>query len=316
MIQPTAFSEASNFVKGVDTTFMVILGIAFAFLVSLTALMIYFIFRYRKEKNPEATQIKGSVGLEIAWTVIPGILVIIMFFYGWAGYKPMRNPPEDAMKVKSIARMWNFSFQYENGKTTDTLYVPADQPVVLELISLDVIHSLYIPAFRVKEDMVPGKNKTMWFTAHNPGSYDLFCAEYCGLQHSYMTSGVRVMKPEEFKKWYQDTTTVDIAEDAATPGQAGERLVKKYGCNACHSLDGSKLVGPTFLGLYGKEVRVKTDGQTRTLVADEEYLRRSVYEPDADIVKGFNKGLMLSYKDQISEEELDKIIEFMKSLNE
>ncbi|MBL4560514.1 MAG: cytochrome c oxidase subunit II, partial [Labilibaculum sp.] len=143
-----AIPYASNFVKGVDTSFEVILGIIFFFLIAITATMIYFVFRYRKERNPKATQIHGSVPLEILWTVIPTILVMVMFYYGWMGYKPMKEVPDDAFTIKSVGRMWNWQFEYENGKKTDTLYVPLDRAVKLDLIALDVLHSLYIPSFR------------------------------------------------------------------------------------------------------------------------------------------------------------------------
>ena len=151
------------------------------------------------------------------------------------------------MRVTAIARMWNFQFEYANGKRTDSLYVPVNQPVVLDLVALDVLHSLYIPAFRVKEDMVPGRDKVMWFIPGQVGAYDLFCTEYCGLEHSYMYTGVRVMQEEEFDEWLSDTTAAApvIAEDA-TPADRGYQILMKNGCNACHSSDGSRLVGPSY----------------------------------------------------------------------
>ncbi len=306
--------DASNFVSGVDTAFMVILGISLFFLVGITLTMIWFIYRYNQKRNPKATQIKGSTLMEALWTGIPTLIVLVMFYFGWAGWKPMKNPPEDAMRVKSVARMWVFNFEYENGKRTDTLYVPQGEPVVLDLVSLDVIHSLYIPAFRVKEDMVPGKEKTMWFQSDKPGKYDLFCAEYCGLQHSYMYTSVVVMPPDEFDRWYTDTTAVIVSAAEEKPGARGFQIMRLNGCNACHSSDGSKLVGPSYKGLWGSTVTVTTDGEEREVVADEEYIRRAIYEPNADVVEGYNKGLMLSYRDLISEEDLQDIIEYLKTL--
>ncbi|MFW5710108.1 MAG: cytochrome c oxidase subunit II, partial [Bacteroidota bacterium] len=199
------YSEASNFVEGVDRAFVFILSVAIFFLVSITIAMVYFIIRYNKKKNPKATQIKGSVTLEVLWTAIPLVLVLLMFYYGWTGWRPMQKAPEDTFNIKSISRMWSWAFEYDNGKMTDTLYVPQGQPVKLDLISQDVIHSLYIPAFRVKQDIVPGRNGMMWFVAEKPGRYDLFCTEYCGLRHSYMETEVVVLTPEEFEKWYADT---------------------------------------------------------------------------------------------------------------
>ena len=148
-------TQASNFVQGVDMAFLVILGISFFFLIGLTVVMLVFIYKYNNKKNPKATQIEGSVKLEIIWTVVPFLLTMLMFYYGWAGWKPMQKAPEDAMEITVYGRMWNFSFEYENGRRTDTLFLPKDQPVKLNLVAMDVLHSLYIPAFRVKQDMVP-----------------------------------------------------------------------------------------------------------------------------------------------------------------
>jgi len=308
--------DASNFVSGVDTAFMLILGISLLFLVGITTTMIYFIVKYNQKRNPKAKQIEGSTKLEIIWTVIPTILVLIMFYFGWAGWRPMKNPPKDAMEITAIARMWSFQFKYENGKVMDSLYVPKDQPVKLNLEALDVIHSLYIPAFRVKEDMVPGRTKNMWFVAKSEGEYDLFCTEYCGLQHSYMITGVKVLPQEEFDTWYADTTATVLSEaEGALPGAKGLALIRQNGCNACHSSDGSALVGPSFLGTYGATHVVITDGEEREITVDDDYIKRSIYEPNADIVKGYNQGLMLSYKDLISEDEIQDIIDYIQSLN-
>ncbi|MFO7670898.1 MAG: cytochrome c oxidase subunit II [Bacteroidales bacterium] len=310
--------EASNFVHGVDLAFMLILGISAFFLIGLTILMIVFIYKYRKEKHPRAVQNEGSTRLELIWTAIPLILVLIMFYFGWMGWRPMKNPPDEAMHVKAIARMWNFQFQYENGKITDTLYVPLNEPVILDLVALDVLHALYIPAFRVKEDMVPGQDKVMWFIPGTVGRFDLFCAEYCGLEHSYMNSAVIVMPGDEFEAWITDTTAVTgpaVGSEASLADQ-GWAVLQKNGCNACHSQDGSKLVGPSYLSGWGTTRTVLTGREEREQVMDEEYVKRSIYDPNADIVKGYGKGLMLSYEGMVSEEELKLIIEYLKELNE
>ncbi|WP_321289261.1 cytochrome c oxidase subunit II [uncultured Sunxiuqinia sp.] len=309
-----ASPQASNFVEGVDKAFIIIFAVCFFFLIGLTAAMIYFIFRYNKKRNPKATQIEGSTTLEIVWTVIPTILVLVLFYYGWAGWIPMKTAPKDSFEIDVVARMWNFTFQYENGKRTDTLFVPQDKPVKLNLKSLDVVHSLYIPAFRVKEDVVPGREKFLWFTPTNEGIYDLFCAEYCGLQHSYMINLVKVMPQEEFNTWYTDTTQQAASENIDSPTEAGKRIMTNIGCFACHSQDGSKLVGPSFKGIYGHEVTVKTGGETRTVMVDDEYIKRSIYEPNADVVEGFNKGLMVSYQGQLTDTEVEQIIEYLKTL--
>jgi cytochrome c oxidase subunit 2 len=307
--------DASNFVEGVDRAFVITLGFSFLFLIVLTFLMILFIVKYRRSKHPKAVQIKGNTKLEIAWTGGALVLVLVLFYYGWAGWKPMMTPPDDAMKIKAIARMWQFQFVYDNGKVTDTLYVPVNQSVVLDLVALDVIHSLYIPAFRVKEDMVPGMKKDMWFRAQRVDEFDIFCAEYCGLQHSYMYTGVNVLSEEDFDRWYTDTTAAKPA--AGVPEwEGGLNVMRKNGCNVCHSSDGSKLVGPSYQGLFGNARVVETGGVDREVVADSTYIRTAIFDPDADVVKGFNRGLMLSYEGLVTEEEIGLIIEYLKHLNQ
>lgn len=308
---------ASNFVAGVDLAFMVILGVAVIFLIGLTTLMIVFIHKYRRDRHPKAIQNEGSTKLEMIWTIIPLILVLVMFYFGWMGWRPMKNPPDEAMHVKAIARMWDFSFEYENGKFTDTLYVPINEPVILDLVALDVLHSLYIPAFRVKEDMVPGQEKVMWFIPGTEGEFDLFCTEYCGLEHSYMFTGVIVLPKEEFDTWLLDTTeVVAVTDSELTLADQGFQILTKNGCNACHSSDGSKLVGPSYLGGWGGTRTVATGRDERDVAVDEEYVKRSIYDPNADVVKGYGKGLMLSYEGMVSEEEVSLIIEYLKELNE
>lgn len=307
-------TQASNFVQGVDTVFLIILGISFAFLIGLTVVMLVFIYKYNKKRNPKATQLEGSTKLEIVWTVIPFVLTLVMFYYGWAAWKPMTKPPKDAMEVTVYGRMWNFSFEYENGKRTDTLYLPKDQPVKLNLVAMDVLHSLYIPAFRVKQDMVPGmENNFMWFEPQKEGEYELFCAEYCGLQHSYMYTMVKVMQDSAFTTWMTDTTQVAVS-DVESPTATGRRIMQNIGCFACHSLDGTKLVGPSFKGIWEGTHTVVTGGQERQITVDEEYIRRSIHDPNADVVKGFGKGLMLSYQGQLSDDDITNIIEYLKTV--
>ncbi len=309
-------SNASNFVHGVDTAFMVILGIAFLFLIGLTVVMLYFVYKYNKKRHPKAEQIEGSTKLEIIWTVVPFLITMFMFYYGWAGWKPMNKPPKDAMEITVYGRMWNFSFEYDNGRRTDTLFLPKDRPVKLNLVAMDVIHSLYIPAFRVKQDMVPGKeNNFMWFEPQKEGTYELFCAEYCGLQHSYMYTYVEVMPELDFDTWLADTTSVSASvAEVESPAATGKRIMQNIGCFACHTVDGTKLVGPTFKGIWGETQTVTTGREERQLTVDEEYIKRSIFDPNADIVDGFQKGLMVTYEGQLSEEDVDNIIEYLKTV--
>jgi len=311
------FSGISNFSQGVDTTFAVIIGISLFFLIGITAVIIYFIVKFNKKKNPVATEIEGSTKLEIIWTVIPLILVIFMFWLGWKSYIPMRKVPDDAIKVKVTAMMWSWRFEYENGKVDDTLYVPVNKPVVLNMVSLDVIHSLYIPAFRIKEDVVPGKAENyMWFKSLVIGSYDLFCAEYCGLRHSYMGTIVEVVDQATYDKWYASAPAKIDSTMAAKPGAEGKLLMEQKGCIACHSSDGTKIVGPSYKGIFGHKAIVETNGKEREIKVDEAYLKKSILEPEADIVKGYPKGSMPSYKGQLTDEQIDKIIEYIKTLSE
>jgi cytochrome c oxidase subunit 2 len=300
-------SGASNFVEGVDLSLYIILGISVFFLVTITATMIYFVIRYRRKKNPKASQIHGNNTLEIVWTVIPTLLVLVMFYYGWAGYSPMRKVPADAIPVKAYAQMWSWMFEYENGKKSANLVVPIDKAVKLDLISKDVLHSLYIPAFRIKEDVVPGKENYMWFRAQELGEYDLFCAEYCGERHSYMISKVIVLPEDEYETWL-------VTSDVPADEPPGLTILKQNACITCHSLDGSKIVGPSFKGLYGREELVITDGQERNIIADDEYIKRSIYEPNADLVEGYNPGLMISYRETLTEEDVQKVIDYLKTL--
>ena len=307
-------TQASNFVQGVDSVFLLILGFSFLFLIALTLLMVYFMYKYNRKRHPVPVQIHGSVKLEIIWTVIPLILTLVMFYYGWAAWKPMHKAPADSREVTVYGRMWNFSFEYENGKRTDTLFLPKDQPVKLNLVAMDVLHSLFIPAFRVKQDMVPGmENNFMWFEPQRVGIYEMFCAEYCGLQHSYMYTYVKVMEENEFNAWMSDTTKV-AANNIDSPTETGKRIMQSIGCFACHSLDGSKLVGPSFKGIWGAEHSVVTDGTTRKVTVDEDYIKKSIYDPNADVVEGFGKGLMLSYEGQLSDEDVANIVEYLKTL--
>lgn len=312
----TAGNEASNFVSTYNVAFYFIVGVSLLLLAGLTIAMIYFIFRYNRKKNAVATQIEGNLVLEILWTVIPILLSLVMFYFGWVGWTPMTKPPKDSMNVTSVARMWNFRFIYENGKQSPDLLVPVNKPVKINLISLDVLHSLFIPDFRVKTDIVPNKEKFMWFLPQMEGEYNIFCAEYCGLQHSYMHSKVVVMSEEKFNAWYIDTTKAVAAVGVTGPGAEGEAIMRLQGCFACHTTDGSKLIGPSYLNLFGEQQVVIRDGKEVTVTVDEAYVRKSVYDPTAEITKGYPKGLMQSYQNTVSEEDLQKIIAYLKTLHD
>jgi cytochrome c oxidase subunit 2 len=308
--------DASNYVSTFNTAFYFIAGISLFLLLGLTFIMLYFVFRYNSKKNKTAIQNEGNTLLEIIWTVVPILLALLMFYYGWEGWKPMNKPPVNAMNVTTTARMWSFSFRYDNGKESPDLILPVNTPVKIKLISLDVIHSLFIPAFRIKSDIVPGREKFMWFIPQTEGEYDLYCAEYCGLRHSYMNAMVKVLSKEKFNTWYGDTTSIANTAEGSIPGAQGLAIMKIQGCLACHSSDGSKIVGPTYLNLFGSQQVVIRNGAEVTVTADEAYIKQMILDPGSQVVKGYPKGLMQSYKGKISDEDISKIIEYLKSLNE
>jgi len=204
------FDDISNFANSVDGTFLFTLIVSVFFLVLITVLMIFFVIKYSRKRNPKATNIHGNMFLEIAWTGIPTLLVLIMFWYGWQGYKEMVNVPENAMPIDVTAQMWKWSFKYEDGKTTDSLYVPVNTPIKLTLHSNDVNHSFFIPAFRLKKDVFPNRERVAWFIAKETGEYDIACSEYCGLNHSYMYSKIFVLPEEEFKNWMYRMNDEDL----------------------------------------------------------------------------------------------------------
>ena len=291
--------------EAVDKAFYIIFGISGVMLLGVTVVMIYFVWRYNRKRYPvPLSQKNTNLWLETTWTIIPTILVMVMFWYGWEGYLSLRNIPDNAVPIHASARMWSWLFTYENGKTSDKLYVPVGQPVKVQLTAEDVLHSFYVPAFRVKRDTVPGMDNYVWFVADQPGSYDLFCAEYCGVGHSAMVTTVEAVPAAEFSAWL-----------AAKPAvaDAGKNLLQKHGCLGCHSLDGSPMVGPSFQGIGGRQVVVTSDGESRTLTSDRDYLEKSILEPGADIVEGFPPS-MPSYAGRIPEEDLTGILDYLTGL--
>lgn len=303
------FSNASNFVQGVDSAFAIIVGISLFFLIALTSVMIYFVIRFNKNRHPKSEKVKDNMWLEAIWTGIPLILVLYMFYIGWEGFLPMRQVPSDAMKVKAIGKMWVWEFEYEGNKVSDTLMLPIDKSVRIDLVSTDVLHGFSVPAFRIKEDVVPVKKNYTWFKPGEEGEFDLFCTVYCGLSHSYMHSIIKVVSEQEFKTWLA-ALPVRKKED----GNKGYKIMEKNGCFACHTTNGAKLVGPTFKGSYGSKIKVKTNGAVREIIFDDKYLQSSIYEPNADISGDYPAGVMKSYKDAVSKEDLVLINDYLKTL--
>jgi cytochrome c oxidase subunit 2 len=291
----------------VDNVFLYILAICIFLLALITFFMVYFVIHYRREKHPQPADIEGSIWLEITWTVIPTLIVLTMFYYGLTGFEFLKKVPPGAMVVKVIARQWSWLFQYENGMEDGELRVPVGKPVKLLLTSKDVIHGFYMPAFRIKQDVVPGMTNYLWFQPTQTGTFDIMCSQYCGLEHSHMLTKIMVLPEEEFSKWYQGKKVAVVAKGPPT----GYKLYQEKGCIACHTIDGSPRVGPTFKGLYGKTVTVLTNGKERKVVAEEAYLRKSIIEPNADIVKGFPP---IMPPEKMADEELTALIDYIKSL--
>ena len=273
----------SGFTTQVNETFLIVFIISAVLMVGVTLALIYFVYRYHHTRNAQGTDIHGNITLEVTWTVIPSILVLGMFYYGWEGYVEMRTVPEDALVVETSGRMWSWFYDYENGLRTDTLFVPISKAIKLNLHSQDVLHSYYIPAMMVKQDAVPSGKSYLWFRAEEEGYFQVLCAEYCGDDHSYMYSYIKVMPQAEFDAWYAKESAA-LGYTVPAPVK-GEQLVQTMGCITCHSTDGSERVGASFKGLFGAERNVLTAGNPRAVIADEDYLRRSILEPNADKVE-------------------------------
>ncbi|OGR23858.1 MAG: cytochrome c oxidase subunit II [Desulfuromonadales bacterium GWD2_54_10] len=290
--------------EAIDPVFMFIFGACLVLLIGITTTVIAFVFRYHRSRAPEPTsEVATNLWLEIIWSVLPTLLVLAMFWYGWAGYLSLRNVPKGAMEVTAIARQWSWSFSYPDGRTSPKLYVPVGKPIRVELVSKDVIHGFYLPAFRVKRDVVPGMKNYTWFVADKPGSYDLFCSSYCGTGHSAMITTIEALPEEEFTEWQRGEK-----ENGEHPGH---ELLEQHGCLGCHSLDGTAKPGPSFKGIWGRNVTVISGGKERTITVNAAYLRRSILKPNADVVKGF-QPIMPPF--MLKDEETREIVEYLMGL--
>jgi cytochrome c oxidase subunit II len=305
---------ASNLAGKVDGVLLLITIMSVVFFVLITVLLVYFSIKYRRRSEDDETPyITGSEPLEIIWTVIPSILLIVLFVYGYVVYMDMRTPPEDAVDINVVGKQWLWEFDYYNGrKTLNELYLKHNVPVRMVMRGDDVLHSFFVPQFRVKQDLIPGRYTQLWFTPTKVGSFDLFCAEYCGTGHSKMLAKVIVLSPEAYDIWENGAQLEEGPAIAGlTPAELGEKLYKEKGCNACHSVDGSVVLGPSFKGIFGRSGDL-ADG--KTYAVDENYIRRSILEPQAQIVKGF-QPVMPSYKGILSDDDISALIAYMKTLN-
>ncbi|HID76365.1 MAG TPA: cytochrome c oxidase subunit II [Planctomycetaceae bacterium] len=298
----------SSTVAGVvDKLFYFILAVATFFFLLIVVLMAVFVILYRRRPGVEPAGPTHNTPLEVVWSVIPLGIVVAIFYLGFKGYMDLRVPPANAYEIRVTGQKWSWVFQYPNGFVTDELHVPVDRPVLLTMTSEDVIHSLYVPAFRVKMDLVPGRYTQAWFQAVRTGQFDLYCAEYCGTGHSDMLSKVVVHPPGEFERWLDQAAKF---LEQLSPAEAGELLFRRHGCGGCHSTDGTAKEGPTLQGAFGR-TQTFTDGSTA--VMDDNYIRQSILEPMAKVRRGY-QPVMPTYKGRLSDEEITKIIEFIKSL--
>ena len=297
----------------VDSAFIYIAAFAFLLLFGIVFLMVYFLVRYRRARNPKPSEIPGNAVLETLWIVLPTLLVLTMFVYGLTGFRFLRHPPPDSLHVKVIARQWSWQFIYDNGISSSDLVAPLGRDVRVELNSEDVIHGFFVPAFRIKQDAVPGMKTQAWFRATQSGTYDILCSQYCGQRHSAMLARLIVVPPDQFERWYagQPVQIAGLAPSTREP--KGEELLRQKGCLACHSLDGSRLVGPSFKGLFGRSTEVLTQGIRRTIVADEAYIRRSILDSHADVGVGY-PDIMPVEKGLLSEAEVEEMLKYIEQL--
>ena len=285
---------------------MFLFAVCLVLLVGITVAMVWFVIRYRRSRNPQPTsQVDQNVWLEVTWTVLPTLLVMGMFYYGWSSYLTLREVPKNALQVTAVARMWSWNFIYENGKNSSKLYIPVGRPIQVNIESVDVLHGFYMPAFRIKRDAVPGMKNHVWFVATNPGSYDIFCSEYCGTAHSAMITTAEALPPEQFAAWLREGEAGEEGEEQ------GEEVLEKHGCLGCHSLDGSPKAGPTFKGLHGSQVKVTRDGKPAVVTADDAFLQESIVNPSATVVEGFPPIMPPS---KLTEEEMEALLEFLKGV--
>ncbi|RLE31386.1 MAG: cytochrome c oxidase subunit II [Acidobacteria bacterium] len=302
--------QSSTIAGEVDWLFNFILGISVVFFVLIVVVMMVFVVKYRRREGRETASpsASNSVFLEMAWMAISIVVVVIIFFFGFKSYLNISTPPANAYEIQVAGQKWDWSFTYPNGYVDQDLHVPADRPVELVMTSVDVIHSFYVPAFRVKKDVVPGRYTNVWFEATKPGEYNIFCAEYCGTGHSDSSTMVIVHPSGEFGPWLEKASNFLLT---MTPEEGGRKVYEIRGCQQCHSVDGSPRTGPTFFKVFGKEETL-ADGSIITV--DEDYIRESVLEPNAKVVAGF-EPVMPTYQGRMKDDQIEALIAYIKSLD-
>jgi cytochrome c oxidase subunit 2 len=291
-----------------DHVFNLTLVICCILFLLVVGFMTGFVVRYRRRPGVSSQPSPShNTVLEVTWTVIPVLIVSVIFYQGFVAYMKMQTAPPNCYDLRVSARQWAWQFIYPNGHVDENLHVPAGEPVRLTMTSEDVIHGLWIPALRVKKDVVPGRYSSIWFQADNVGTYDVLCTQYCGNEHSNMLSTVVVQTRKDYDAWLKDAANY---LKTLPPAEAGKMLYQRRGCTQCHSIDGTAGTGPTFKGIYGKP-QPMSDGSK--VVADDNYIRESILEPQAKVVAGF-QPVMSTYKGLLSDDEITAIIEFIKTL--
>lgn len=303
-------ARASALARDVDALYLFLVVVSAAMSLLIFALVVSFAFKYRRRAadEPAPRAIHGSIPLEIAWSVIPFGFMLIMFFWGSKLYFEEYGPaPQNAINVYVTGKQWMWKIQYLEGqREINELHVPTGRPVKLTMASEDTIHSFFVPAFRIKHDVVPGRLSTFWFEATKPGRYHLFCAEYCGTSHSKMGGWVTVMEPVAYENWLSG------GAPGVSMAQQGQKLFEQFGCLACHLMD-TKGRCPNLRNVYGHAVSLEGGG---TVVADDAYLRESIFHPNDKLVAGYKRDVMPSYQGQITEDQFMQLMVYIKSLSD
>ena len=291
-----------------DRVFSLILVICSLLFLLVVGLMVLFVVRYRRRPGrlPQKSPAHNAL-LETTWTVIPVLIVSVIFYRGFVAYMTMQTAPPGCYDLRVSARQWAWQFIYPNGHVDENLHVPAGEPVRLTMTSQDVIHGLWIPALRVKQDVVPGRYSSMWFQADKVGTYNLLCTQYCGDDHSNMLSTLVVQTRDDYDAWLKKAANY---LKTLPPAEAGKILYQRRGCSQCHSIDGTAGTGPSFKSIFGKKQHM-TDG--RDVLVDDNYIRECILEPESKRVAGF-QPVMSTYKGLVSDDEITALIEFIKSL--
>ncbi|BDV42795.1 cytochrome c oxidase subunit 2 [Geotalea uraniireducens] len=309
--------EASRSAGEVDGAFIFIAAICIFFFLLTQGFLIYFALRYRRKKGEpdvETPYITDNHTLETVWVIVPSLLLLAIFAYGYVVFIDLKSPLAHATEIAVTAQQWQWSFTYPDGRTVvGELRLPVGRPVKLTMTSRDVIHGFFIPAYRQKQDVLPGRYTYLWLEPDRVGSYDIFCSQYCGTGHSLMRATLVVMPAAAYAQWVEQQEAKARQAKAGTEplAEKGEELMEQSGCLGCHTVDGTPKVGPTLKGLYGKSVPLST-GQSVT--ADDDYIRESIVDPNAKIVKGF-PPIMPTFRGKLSADDIRAIIAYLKTLH-